>query len=293
MPTTRSPRARPSRRTPGADRPPQRAVPHARRPRDQRRRLRRARARAAPLEADHPDLVTDDSPTSLVGGAISSDVHAGHPPGADDEPRQRDGRRRAARRGPIVSCKGLDGAMPTFVCELKFDGLAISLRYEDGRFVQAATRGDGRVGEDVTANVATIDDVPHDHRRRDAPDVVEVRGEVYMTTLEFRAAQRTGRGGGREAVRQPAQLGGGKPAAEGPGDHGRAATCRSSATSSARSVGGPEFTSHVADARVRGRPRLRGQRPRAHLRRRSTRSPPTACTGRNIATTSTTRSTAW
>ena len=50
--------------------------------------------------------------------------------------------------------------VPTFVCELKFDGLAISLRYEDGAFVQAATRGDGRVGEDVTANVATIDDVP-------------------------------------------------------------------------------------------------------------------------------------
>ena len=48
------------------------------------------------------------------------------------------------------------------MCELKFDGLAISLRYEDGVFVQAATRGDGRVGEDVTANVATIDDVPHE-----------------------------------------------------------------------------------------------------------------------------------
>ncbi len=58
--------------------------------------------------------------------------------------------------------KGLGDEIPTFVCELKFDGLAISLRYEDGRFVQAATRGDGRVGEDVTANVATIDDVPPD-----------------------------------------------------------------------------------------------------------------------------------
>ena len=56
--------------------------------------------------------------------------------------------------------RGLDGETPTFVCELKFDGLAMSLRYEDGRFVRAATRGDGRVGEDVTANVATIADVP-------------------------------------------------------------------------------------------------------------------------------------
>ena len=90
--------------------------------------------------------------------------------------------------------KGLDGAEPTFVCELKFDGLAISLRYEDGRFVQAATRGDGRIGEDVSANVATIDDVP-DELPASAPEVVEVRGEVYMTRSSFEQLnERRGRG---------------------------------------------------------------------------------------------------
>ena len=57
--------------------------------------------------------------------------------------------------------RGLPDEPVTYVCELKIDGLAMSLRYEDGRYVQAATRGDGRVGEDVTANVATIRAVPH------------------------------------------------------------------------------------------------------------------------------------
>ena len=73
-----------------------------------------------------------------------------------------------------------------WVCELKFDGLAVSLRYEDGHLVQAATRGDGRVGEDVTANVRTIGDVP-DRLSDNAPTVLEVRGEVYMGLSAFDA----------------------------------------------------------------------------------------------------------
>jgi DNA ligase (NAD+) len=70
-----------------------------------------------------------------------------------------------------------------FVCELKIDGLAISIRYENGRLVQAATRGDGKVGEDVTANVATIRGLPS--VIKDAPEVLEVRGEIYMSTAAF------------------------------------------------------------------------------------------------------------
>src|SRR4030095_15461912 len=73
-----------------------------------------------------------------------------------------------------------------YVCELKIDGLAISIRYEDGRYVRAATRGDGRTGEDVTENVRTIGEVPPS-LGRDAPAVLEVRGEVYMRLSAFRA----------------------------------------------------------------------------------------------------------
>ena len=69
------------------------------------------------------------------------------------------------------------------VCELKFDGLAISVRYEEGNLVQAATRGDGSVGEDVTHNVLTIADIPH--KIDGAPPVLEVRGEVYLRISEF------------------------------------------------------------------------------------------------------------
>ena len=70
------------------------------------------------------------------------------------------------------------------VCELKFDGLAVSLRYENGRLVQAATRGNGRVGEDITANIRTIKSVPH-RLRAGAPAVLEARGEVYMPLAAF------------------------------------------------------------------------------------------------------------
>lgn len=79
--------------------------------------------------------------------------------------------------------KGLNGAPTEYVCELKIDGLAISIRYENGRMVQAATRGDGRVGEDVTANVATIAALPR--TLKNAPDVLEVRGEIYMSIDAF------------------------------------------------------------------------------------------------------------
>src|SRR5690606_8594164 len=72
-----------------------------------------------------------------------------------------------------------------YCCEPKIDGLAISLRYEGGRFVQAATRGDGRTGEDVTANIATLKGVPKE--LKGGPEVLEVRGEVYMSFDAFAA----------------------------------------------------------------------------------------------------------
>ena len=141
------------------------------------------------IEAAHPELVSDDSPTRRVGaGPLSATfapvVHV-MPMTSLDNAMDLDelvawGER--VRRG-----LGPEGAAAArFVCELKIDGLAMSLRYERGRFVQAATRGDGRVGEDVTANVATIAAVPE--RLPDgAPDVLEVRGEVFMPIASFDA----------------------------------------------------------------------------------------------------------
>jgi len=138
------------------------------------------------LEAEHPDLITADSPTQRLGGAPNATFAAVEhevPMTSLDNATDRAELRAWADR--VV--KGLDGNTPKFVCELKFDGLAMSLRYEQGRFVRAATRGDGSTGEDVTANVATIDDIPHDigSTTAPAPDVLEVRGEVYMTRSSF------------------------------------------------------------------------------------------------------------
>ncbi len=137
------------------------------------------------IEADHPDLAVPGSPTSAVGAAPSPLFAP------------------VAHRVPMMS---LDNAFSpeelqawadrlakqvaadtAFVCELKIDGLAISLTYRDGIFVQAATRGDGRTGEDVTANVATIAAVPS-HLLPEAgtpPAIIEVRGEVYMPISAF------------------------------------------------------------------------------------------------------------
>jgi DNA ligase (NAD+) len=143
------------------------------------------------LEAEQPDLIVPDSPSGQVGGLTStafSPVEHRVPMTSLDNAMDRDELRSWADR--VV--RGLDGETPTFVCELKFDGLAMSIRYENGQFVQAATRGDGRVGEDVTDNVKTIADVPHELTAPGdgtllsaVPPVVEVRGEVYMRTSAF------------------------------------------------------------------------------------------------------------
>jgi DNA ligase (NAD+) len=137
------------------------------------------------LEADHPELADETSPSQAVGGAASATfapvMHA-VPMMSLDNAMDADELRSWAER--VV--RGLDGVVPRFVAELKFDGLAMSLRYEGGELVQAATRGDGRVGEDVTANVLTIEDVP-DRLAGEAPEVIEVRGEVYMSTAVFEA----------------------------------------------------------------------------------------------------------
>ncbi len=131
------------------------------------------------LEADHPELITPDSPTQRVGGAplkgfdevkheipmLSLGNVFSEEELSDFDRRVRDG-------------LGIDEVV--YAAEPKLDGLAISIRYEDGVLVRAATRGDGATGEDVTQNVRTIDAVPLKLYGDDYPKVLEVRGEVYM-----------------------------------------------------------------------------------------------------------------
>ncbi len=200
------------------------------------------------IEADHPELADESSPTQQVGGAInttfSSVTHRVAMMSLDNA---MDGDELRAWADRVV--KGLDGETPTFVCELKFDGLAISLRYEEGRFVQAATRGDGRMGEDVTANVATIADVPDQlvaGQGVDAvPSVFEMRGEVYMTRSSFDQLNARAIEAGEKAFVNPRNSAAGSLRQKDP-----------SVTASRKLsfwgyqlgevVGGPEFTSHVA-----------------------------------------------
>ena len=136
------------------------------------------------LEDAHPELVAPDSPTQLVGGAPSTvfaPVEHAVPMMSLDNAFDTDELVGWADRLQRRLGEGVDPG--DWVCELKFDGLAISVRYEQGRLAQAATRGDGRTGEDVTHNVRTIADIPDEIP--DAPDVLEVRGEVYLRLSAF------------------------------------------------------------------------------------------------------------
>ena len=137
------------------------------------------------LEEKHPALVTPESPTQRVGAPPSSrfaPVEHAHPmlslSNAFDETELRAFDQRVR--------KGLGRDDVDYVCELKIDGLAINVTYQDGRFVQGATRGNGFVGEDVTANLRTIKSIPLTFREK-VPGRVDVRGEVYLPTASFEA----------------------------------------------------------------------------------------------------------
>ena len=175
------------------------------------------------LEAAHPDLVRADSPTQTVGadpsmlftpvehrvpmmsldnafdrgeleawvGRVQRRLASGRTRRAAEEASGQgvllldEDKERVESRG-TAETETPSTELGSFVCELKYDGLAVSLRYEDGVLTQAATRGNGRVGEDITANVLTIKSVPH-RLPAGAPEVLEVRGEVYMPLAVFRA----------------------------------------------------------------------------------------------------------
>src|SRR5204863_3911121 len=146
------------------------------------------------LEREHPELARADSPTQRVGGmpakdlapvrhelpmlSIRTETDTEDSGAAKFDARVRKELGLAADDPPVEYC-----------AELKFDGLAISLRYEAGELVRAATRGDGEVGEDVTANVRTIHGIPLKLKGK-APPVLEVRGEIFMTRAAFEKLNR-------------------------------------------------------------------------------------------------------
>src|SRR6266850_209645 len=145
------------------------------------------RRRLQAIEARFPDLVTKDSPTQKVGAApargFAKVQHAvpmlslGNAFSDEDVTDFVDRIRRFLK---------LDAdEIPAIVAEPKIDGLSLSLRYENGELVRAATRGDGTTGEDVTGNARTIKDIPNTLKGRKIPAACEVRGEIYMLKQDF------------------------------------------------------------------------------------------------------------
>ncbi|QOR69614.1 NAD-dependent DNA ligase LigA [Ruania alkalisoli] len=135
------------------------------------------------LEQQHPQLRTPDSPTQVVGAARSALFdpveHAEPMLSLDNVFSVEELTEWAAKTAAAA------GRAPAWLCELKIDGLAISLRYERGRLTSAATRGDGRTGEDVTINALRVAGIPERLAGTDHPDLVEVRGEVFIPTQAF------------------------------------------------------------------------------------------------------------
>ena len=146
------------------------------------------RQRFNAIEKRFPEFVSADSPSQKVGAAPSGRFRkVGHSVpmlSLDNAFAEEDVRDFVGR---IMRFLKLDDDKVDFSAEPKIDGLSMSLRYEGGELVTAATRGDGAVGEDVTANIRTLEDVPQKLEGRNIPDICEVRGEVYMTKKAFLA----------------------------------------------------------------------------------------------------------
>jgi DNA ligase (NAD+) len=141
------------------------------------------------IEADHPELLTPDSPTQRVGGepvsSLTKVTHEQPMLSLANARSEEELRAWVTRMRNHLAREGIEDPDFAFVCEPKIDGLAISLLYEDGVFVRGATRGNGEVGEDVTHNLRTIGQIPL--KIEGAPRILEVRGEVYMSLEDFAA----------------------------------------------------------------------------------------------------------
>ena len=157
------------------------------------------------LEAEYPHLITKDSPTQSVGvkpsGKFGKITHKVAMLSLDNAFTDEDVSDFCARVKRFLS---LDEAAPmAFTAEPKIDGLSAALRYEKGRLVSGATRGDGKVGEDVTANLSTLDTIPQTLKGQGWPDVLEVRGEVYIDHADFETMNAAQVAAGKDAYKNP------------------------------------------------------------------------------------------
>ncbi|MCK0713557.1 NAD-dependent DNA ligase LigA [Chromohalobacter sarecensis] len=156
------------------------------------------------LEAEHPELVTPDSPTQRVGAPPAARfeevTHAVPMLSLDNA---FDEAELAAFVKRVADKLERDGETLAFCCEPKLDGLAVALVYENGQLVQGATRGDGRTGEDVTLNLRTVRSIPLKLRGDAVPSRIEVRGEVYMRHSGFEALNERARENGDKVFANP------------------------------------------------------------------------------------------
>jgi DNA ligase (NAD+) len=163
------------------------------------------RKRNNAIEARFPELIRADSPSRRVGatpaGKFKKVRHAVPMLSLDNAFEDEDVRRFVDRIRRFLRLD--EDEKIAFAAEPKIDGLSLSLRYEDGTLVNGATRGDGAEGEDVTANVKTLADVPHRLRGKNAPAICEVRGEVYMTKSAFIELNKRQAAAGRQVFANP------------------------------------------------------------------------------------------
>jgi DNA ligase (NAD+) len=163
------------------------------------------------LEAEHPALASPDSPTRKIGARAQggfAEVRHAIPMLSLGNAFEQDGETPRERFHEVAEFERrieqtLDRRNPVFSVEPKLDGLAISLRYEHGLFVQGATRGDGETGEDVTANLRTVRAIPLKLRGKGWPEVLEVRGEVVMLRKDFEAFNERARANGEKPLANP------------------------------------------------------------------------------------------
>jgi DNA ligase (NAD+) len=155
------------------------------------------------LEAAHSELITSDSPTQRVGGAPLPEFSQV----AHDVPMLSINNGFAEEDILAFDKRVRDGleseAEVSYACELKFDGLAINLRYEKGVLIQAATRGDGYTGEDVTANIRTVRSIPLRLRGDHLPELIDIRGEVLMFKADFQRLNQRQRDAGQKEFANP------------------------------------------------------------------------------------------